>query len=236
MRSPHRLPPLLVLVSVLICGAALGAGPVKATGRDRNKVALIPFKCERGTLPELCDVLGESVGLTLGKAPGLSVSTPADLEVLMGAQTLADLSDCDGEACFVGSEMLRIDAAWLLAGRVTRVGEQARIVLRLVDLERGAVIDRDEVSSATDEEEMDAAVRLIASRMLARRGLLTLEPASGALAGALLDGEAPEPPGVALYVGVGAAAIGGAAVVAAGGLGLASLLSLNQTATAAAAG
>lgn len=215
----------LPLALGLLLTAALAAGPARADDeadakRKRNKVALIPMKCERDIEPELCSVLAESMAMSVSKAPGLEVVTPADLEVLMGAQALAELSSCGGEACFVGAEMLRIDAAWLLAGRITRVGQRARLVLRLVDLERGAIIDREEATPTLDETEMDTSIRRLAVRLMARRGLLSLEQVEGQpLAGVVTQPLEEEGPGAVFYVGVGTSAVGGLALLGAGALG-----------------
>lgn len=236
MRHLVSLSPALLALSALLLAPMALARDEDRPARKRNKVALIPVKCERDIEPELCGVLAESMALAVAKAPGLEVVTPADLEVVMGAQALAELSSCGSDTCFVGGEMLRIDAAWLLAGRITRVGSKARMVLRLVDLERGTVIDREEATPTLDEAEMDTAVRRLAVRLLARRGVLSLEAVEGEPLAGVITEPAEEALHPTFYVGVGTTAVGGATLVGAGALGLVSILGVNATSAAAANG
>lgn len=198
-------------------------------------MALLPLGCERGVSPEICKVLGDSIALSIAKAPGLQAITPGDLEVMMGAHALSELSNCGGDTCFVGDEALRIDAAWLLGGTITRLGENTRVVMRLVDLQRGAVIDRGEVTvAAQDEEALDEGVRRLALRLLARRGLLEL-PEPGERLHSVEVQEAQGPP-LLLYAGAGTAILGVAALGSAGLLGSLAYLEVESARTAAALG
>lgn len=203
-------------------------------GRDPRKVALLPLDCERGIEGEICAVLGDSVALAISESTGLEPITPGDLEVMMGAQALSELSSCGGDACFVGDESLRIDAAWLLGGTVTRLGDKTRVVMRLVDLQRGAIIERGEVTvEEGDEEGLDTAVRRLTVGVLAKRGLFAPTPEGDRLSAVEV---AEEEPPYLLYAGGGTAALGIVALGAAGVLGSLAYLDVQSAETAAALG
>lgn len=226
-----------ILLSLLIASLAAPAGAqVTAgdTGRDPRKVALLPLDCERGTEPALCKVLGDSVALAISQSTGLEPITPGDLEVMMGAQALSELSTCGGGQCFVGDESLRIDAAWLLGGTVTRLGDNTRVVMRLVDLGRGAIIERGEVSAEEgDEAGLDTAVRRLTLGLLAKRGLFAPEVEGDRLSAVSV---VEEDPPYLLYAGGGTAALGVIALGAAGVLGSLAYLDVQSAETAAALG
>lgn len=216
----------------LVLAASFAAAPASAgEGRDRSKVALLPLKCHRDVPGEICQLLADSIALALADAPGIEPITPGDLEVLVGAHALSQLSSCGGETCFIGDEVMRINAAWLIGGDITSLGKKNRTVLRLVDLERGAVLDRGEVTTEPDEAEMDRAVRLLALKLLARRGLLDLEASAGTSLSAMQDEPEP-PPSPLLWAGLGTVGVGAVALVGAGALGSLALLSLEDARTA----
>lgn len=225
--------PFLLLA---LCAAAPAAaqGPGGPSKRDPRKVALLPLDCERGIEAEICTVLGDSVALAISESAGLEPITPGDLEVMMGAQALSELSSCGGDTCFVGDESLRIDAAWLLGGTVTRLGENTRVVMRLVDLQRGAIIERGEVSAEEgDEVGLDTAVRRLTLGLLHKRGLFA-PAAEGARLNAV---EVPEEkPPYLLYAGGGIAALGVVALGAAGVLGSLAYVDVLNAQVAAATG
>lgn len=224
--------PLSLLLAGSTANAQENADPEAA--RDRGKIALLPMTCERGVPAEICKVLGDSIALSIAKAPGLEPVTPGDLEMMMGAQALSQLSSCGGDACFVGDEALRIDAAWLLGGTITRLGDNTRAVMRLVDLQRGAVIDRGEVTvAALDEEALDRAVRRLSLKMLSRRGLLTMPDDEQRLNALAME---EEPPPLLLYAGVATAALGVVGLASAGALGGLAYIDVESARAAAALG
>ncbi len=230
----HRLPPALFSISTLVVlslfTSSVYAVAATPSARDPGKVALLPLACERGVEPEICEVLGDSIALAIAKASGLQAITPGDLELMMGAHALSELSNCGGDTCFVGDEALRIDAAWLIGGTITRLGDNTRVVMRLVDLGRGAIIDRGEVTvGARDEEALDEGVRELSLRLLSRRGVIAL-PDTTTRQNAVVVQE--EPP-VLLYAGAGTTALGVIVLGSAGLLGSLAYLDVESARTAA---
>jgi hypothetical protein len=162
--------PMLVAAALAVLLPA--AEPAYRVGSATNRVAVLPVRCERDLDPSLCAALGESVSLELARDPKIEVVNPNDIDVLLGAQTVADLSTCEKDDCFAHQDFTRIDAAYLLSLAVGRIGDEARLVVRVVDLKRGAVIDRDEATApAGDEHRIEKAARELSLGVLVRRGL-----------------------------------------------------------------
>lgn len=205
------------LLALAVTPPALADKSSSASERDLGKVALLPLHCERGIAEDLCAVLGDSVAIAIAESAGLEPISPGDLEVMMGAQTLAELSSCGDGQCFVGDESLRIDAAWLLGGTVTRLGNNTRVVMRLVDLARGAIVERGEVSAPMgDEQKLDTGVRRLTFDLLLKRGLV--KPAAEGQMNAAVVVE--EDPPYLLYAGGVTAGLGLVALAGAGVFGV----------------
>lgn len=207
------------LVATMSLPAAAGAAPAYRVGSATNRVAILPVRCERDLDPSLCGALGESIAIEMGRDPKIEVVNPRDIDVLLGAQTVADLSTCDKDDCFARQDFTRIDAAYLVALQVNRIGDEARLVVRVVDLKRGAVIDRDDAGApAKDERAIERAARDVVMSVLVRRGLA--RPA----------GDGVEDAGVTglFWAGVTSSVVGVAAV---GGGGLVGLDVFTKTAT-----
>ena len=170
---------LVVAVALLAVSAsgqsdrpATGSEPAYRMGSATNRVAILPVRCERDIDPSLCAALGESIAVEVGHDPKIDVVNPRDIDVLLGAQTVADLSTCDKDDCFSRQDFTRIDASYLLALAVNRIGDEARLVVRVVDLKRGAVIDRDEAAAPRgDERAIERSARALVMSVLVRRGL-----------------------------------------------------------------
>lgn len=163
---------MLTALLVVTALAVPAAEPAYRVGSATNRVAILPVRCERDLDPSLCAALGESVAIEIGRDPRIDVVNPRDIDVLLGAQTVADLSTCEKDDCFARQDFTRIDAAYLLALAVGRIGDEARLVVRVVDLKRGAVIDRDEAAApAKDERQIERAARELTLGVLVRRGL-----------------------------------------------------------------
>ncbi len=163
---------MLVVVAAVLAVAAQAPQPAYRVGSATNRVAILPVRCERDLDPSLCAALGESVAVEVAHDPRLDVVSPRDIDVLLGAQTVADLSSCERDDCFARQDFTRIDASYLLALAVGRIGDEARLVIRVVDLKRGAVIDRDQGSApAHDERAIERASRALVMGVLVRRGL-----------------------------------------------------------------
>ncbi|MCC7070970.1 MAG: hypothetical protein IT383_06600 [Deltaproteobacteria bacterium] len=193
------------------------AEPAYRLGSATNRLALLPVQCERDLEPALCRAVGESLAVDIAREPRLEVVTPQDLDVLLGAQAIAELSSCDKDDCYSGHDFTRIDAAYLVALGINRIGHEARLVARIVDLKRGAVIDRDNAAApATDERAIERAARALVMGLLVRRGLARAP-----------DDDAEER-GVSPVFWAGAIT-GGAGVIAAAGAGALGVNVLLQT-------
>lgn len=212
----------MLLAAVLVATTSLPAAnprpePAYRVGSATNRVALLPVRCERDLDPSLCGALGESVAIEMGRDPKIEVVNPRDIDVLLGAQTVADLSTCEKDDCFARQDFTRIDAAYLVALQVGRIGSEARLVVRVVDLKRGAVIDRDSASApAKDEGAIERAARDVTMSVLVRRGL--------ARPTALAEDEGGV--GGLFWAGVTSSIVG---VVAVGGGGLVGFDALSKT-------
>jgi hypothetical protein len=202
---------MLLVAAVALTLGLPAAEPAYRLGSATNRVAILPVRCERDLDPSLCMALGESVAIEMGRDPRIEVVNPRDIDVLLGAQTVADLSTCDRDDCFSRQDFTRIDAAYLLALQVSRIGDEARLVVRVVDLKRGTVIDREDAAApAKDERAIERAARDLAMSVLVRRGLAR-PPATAEDAGGV---------GGLFWAGVTSSIVGAAAVTGGGLVGL----------------
>ncbi len=184
--------------------------PAYRVGSGTIRVALMPVRCARDMPAELCGAIDASLGVELGRDPRLDILAPHDLEVLVGAQQLAAMQSCETDNCFDMSKFDQVGSAYLVAVVVGRIGSDALITARIVDMRRGTVLDRDDARvSRSNERNIDQATRDLVQTMLARRGIGTPlllhedEGSSGLfVAGAVLAG------------------VGGAALLGGGGLGV----------------
>lgn len=166
---------VLLALSVL-SSAARADDPQQAyrLSSGATRVAMLPVACGRDMPKELCAALDESLGVELGKDPRLEVVTPRDMEVMMGAQQLMELQACDGDGCFQADALAQTQAAYLVAVVIGRIGRDALITARVVDLRRGTVLDRDDVRVLhQNESDIDEATRALVQNILVRRGLAT---------------------------------------------------------------
>jgi hypothetical protein len=184
--------------------------PAWRVGTGTIRVALLPVRCTRDMAKELCSALDQSLGVELARDPRLDVVSPHDLEVLVGAQELSALQSCDGDNCFDSGAFQQIGAAYTVAVVVGRIGNDALVTARLVDMRRGTVLDRDDARvTRANEDAIDQATRDLVQALLARRGIgtplaMTTEergPSGLFIAGALISG------------------LGGAGVIGGGALG-----------------
>jgi hypothetical protein len=199
------------LVVLALASPHLGTvEPAYRVGSATNRVALLPVRCERDLDPSLCAALSESVAVEVARDPRLEVVNPRDIDVLLGAQTVADLSSCERDDCFARQDFTRVDASYLISLAVGRIGDEARLVVRIVDLKRGAVIDRDEgAAPARDERAIEQASKSLVMGVLVRRGL------------ARPPADVDEDKGLSpvFWVGLGTAVVGVGAAGAGGFLG-----------------
>jgi hypothetical protein len=208
---------MILTALVVLTSWAAAAEPAYRLGSATNRVAILPVRCERDLDPSLCAALGESVAIAMGRDPKIEVINPRDIDVLLGAQTVADLSTCEKDDCFARQDFGRIDAAYLVALQVGRIGDEARLVVRVVDLKRGAVIDRDSADAPSkDERAIENAARDLTMSVLVRRGLA--RPAAVAEDGGAVGG--------LFWAGVTSSIVG---VVAVGGGGLVGFNALDKT-------
>jgi hypothetical protein len=230
---PARYKTAVLAVVIALTSSVLGADgvdhaePAYRVGTATNRVAILPVRCERDLDPALCAALGESIAVEIGKEPRLDVVNPRDIDVLLGAQTVADLSTCEHDDCFAHADFTRIDASYLLALAVNRIGDDAKLVVRVVDLKRGAVIDRDEASAPRhDERQIEKAAKSLVMTVLVRRGLA--RPPD--------DVREDHPLGAAFWVGTAAGVVGLAAAGGGAYLGIQAFTATGAVNDAAAAG
>jgi hypothetical protein len=142
-----------VLFSFILAVAA-------STAPVANGIALLPVRCERDFDPALCRTLGDSVALELSHKIDAHVVTPEDLQVLFGAQGVQELSSCEGADCFRRQDLLRVDARYIVSLSAGRIGDEARLLVRLVDLSDGAIVEREEARRRfSDEKGIEASAR-----------------------------------------------------------------------------
>jgi hypothetical protein len=200
----------LVLCVLLASTVAHAEGQQFRLASGATRLAMLPVKCARDMAPELCAALDESLSVELGRDPRLDVVAPHDLEVMMGAQQLVALQDCDGDACFNQPALQQAQAKYLVAVVIGRIGNDALITARIVDLQRETVLDRDDIRvSRHSEADIDEATRTLVQSILVRRGLATPMAAPAVARGAP----------VAFWTGVGLTGLGVAGLAAAAGLG-----------------
>jgi len=201
--------------------------PAYRIGTGTIRVAVLPVRCARDMSKELCSALDQSLGVELARDPRLDIVSPHDLEVLVGAQELSALQSCDGDGCFESGSFQQIGAAYTVAVVVGRIGGDALVTARLVDMRRGTVLDRDDARvTRANEDAIDRAARELIQSLLARRGIGTPiaadieERGSNGLfiAGAVITGL-----GSASLLGAGA--VGSLAALEAGALDKASAVS-----------
>lgn len=211
---------LTVLMSMLTSTAAFtqqegvaAPQPAYRVGTTSPRVALLPVRCSRDMDRSLCSVLDETLGVHLSRDPRLDVIGPRDLEALMGGQQLLALASCEGDACFGSNvnSVASIQASYMLSVAVGRLGTDALITARLVDLSRGIIIDRDDARvSRGSENAIDQATRELVETVLIRRGLGTPRVAG-------VDDDEGSP--AVFWGGVVLTGISGVALATAGGLG-----------------
>ncbi len=215
----------MVLCLMLASTVARAEGQQLRLASGATRLAMLPVKCARDMAPELCAALDESLSVELGRDPRLDVVAPHDLEVMMGAQQLVALQDCDGDSCFNEPALQQAQAKYLVAVVIGRIGNDALITARIVDLQRETVLDRDDIRvSRHSEADIDEATRTLVQSLLVRRGLAT--PLAAAT-------EARGTP-VVFWTGVGLAGMGVAGLALAGGLGLSATVAvagLNNSTT-----
>jgi len=176
------------------------------------RIALLPVKCARDMDSALCAAIDESLAVDLARETRLDILAPRDLEVLLGAQQLVELSNCDGDACFDASSFTQVEANYMMSTSIGRIGGDAMITIRLVDLKRGVVIDRDDARAwRSSEAGIDEATRALAHTILVRRGLASMPVTEEA------DEEGGSP--LVFWGGAGVTGLGVVGVGAAGVLG-----------------
>ena len=209
----------LVLLSCAVADHAVAADsqPAYRLSSGSIRVALLPVRCGRDMPVELCSTLDESLGVELSRDPRLDVLSSRDLEVLMGAQQLQALQSCEGESCFDASSFQQVEAAYLVAVTIGRIGHDALITARLVDMKRGTVLDRDDARVAKGSEDgIDQATREVVQALLVRRGIGTTLTVDN-------DSDKHGSPGV-FFAGATFTTLGAVGIVGGGALGAMALL------------
>ncbi len=201
--------PFLAVVAFASSAQAEDRLPAYRVGSGTIRVALMPVRCARDMPAELCGAIDASLGVELGRDPRLDILAPHDLEILVGAQQLSAMQSCEDDSCFDMTKFDQVGSAYLVAVVVGRIGSDALITARIVDMRRGTVLDRDDARvSRNNEGNIDLATRELVQTMLARRGIGT----------PLLLAEDDGPSGL-FVAGAVLAGVGGAALLGGGGLG-----------------
>ncbi len=209
---------LMTFVPSMLLGSAARAeeaGDVKApayrVGSGVIRVALLPARCTRDHAADLCSAIDESLTVEQSRDPRIDVVAPRDLELLLGAQEVLALQTCDGDDCYEGVQM-QLGGAYLTAVVISRIGDDALITARLIDMQRARVLDRDDARVASgNERKIDEATRALVQGLLVRRGIGT----------ALTVQQGPDDkgsPGI-FYAGAGMTGLGALGLVAGGVLG-----------------
>ncbi len=209
-----------VLVLIFVVAAPLRAQqPAYRLSSGATRIAMLPVSCGRDMPDDLCSALDESIGVELGRDPRLEILTPRDMIVMMGAQQLIELQACDGDDCFQGTSLASTQASFLVAVGIGRIGKDALITARVIDLKRGTVLDRDDIRVAHQNEAgIDEAARTLVQSILVRRGLAT--PLAAA---EVTRGSAP-----IFWTGAALTGIGAAGVVVGGVFGFQALSDAQQ--------
>ncbi len=195
-------------------------GAAYRVGSAAARIALLPIKCARDMDTALCGTIEESLAVDLARDPRIDIVSPRDLEVLLGAQQIVELSSCEGDSCFDANNFTQIEATYLMSVSIGRIGGDAMITVRLVDLKRGVVIDRDDARAwRGSEDAIDEATKVLARTILVRRGVATPPRAT--------EEDRDDGSPVVFWGGAGATGLGAVGLLASGGLGMLALVEAN---------
>ncbi len=150
---------------VLAVLAVLSAMPVKAAPAPKPRVAVLRLASNRVS-PEVVKVLDEMLSTELDRYGVYDVVSASDIDAMVGLERLKDLTGCSDTACT--SEVAgAIGARFVLAGSVSKLGDDIYFNLKLIDTAT-QVVTRREHHVADDERLYPEAVRAVVAGLLGK--------------------------------------------------------------------
>ncbi len=144
---------MLVGLLLVTVGPALG-------DEDRpDRVLVMNLEADRGVDPELAVALQDRV-LWQARRQGLDVSGENEIVRLLDVEAKQELLGCASEdaACLSNAALQAAKADWIVLGRLTRIGHDFDLTLRLIDVTSGRVTRQVEESVAPNETDLAAAM------------------------------------------------------------------------------
>lgn len=129
----------------LCLATALTAAPAR--------VAVMPFQRTQVS-PELTGYAEDRVATELSQR-GLSVTTPTELQAVLGLERQKQLLGCEDNSSCVAEISAALGVEFLLVGRLAKLGKRLEVDLRLVRQKDAAVVAR-EAGGVDDESELGA--------------------------------------------------------------------------------
>jgi TolB-like protein len=178
-------------------------------------------------------VLTESLATEAANASGCTVVTSADVREMLDFEATKVVACVEGASSCLAEIGSALGAERVIGGTVTHLGTQWIISARLMNVSQGTVEVRTEQVAHSPEQQRAAAQN--AARALFHQPVTPLAPSSSSSSSSPSSSSPPitsTGPGTMLWVGVGAAAVGGLALVGGGvvtGLAEGQLADANAT-------
>jgi hypothetical protein len=112
---------------------------------------------------ELGDYATDRLASALG-ASGLRVTTPSDLQVLLGIERQRQLLGCSEDSSCMVELAAALGVEFVVTGRLTRLGRRYELDLRVLRQVDGTVVARDS-GSVDDEQRIGAMIEQSADRL-----------------------------------------------------------------------
>lgn len=148
------------MVRVTLVGLLLFAvGPALGDEDRPDRVLVMNLEADRGVDPELASALQDRV-LWQARQQGLDVTGEKEIVRLLDVEAKQTLLGCTSEdaACLSGAAARAARADWIVLGRLTRIGRNFDLTLRLVDVATNRVTRQVEQSVAPSETDIATAV------------------------------------------------------------------------------
>jgi hypothetical protein len=127
------------------------ASPVAAAPPRERVVALLNLEAQYGVSPEFAASIGDSVSQQVRLSKVFDrVITQKDIEALLGAERVRQMSFCDSEGC-VAELAGAVGADFLIRGSLSRIGSNFLLRLTLLDTRRALTVAS--VERRTDNNE-----------------------------------------------------------------------------------
>jgi len=132
--------------------------PVAKEPKELGKLLVMALRPEAG-LEESSRALDEMILEAIHDLKQYDVLGPEDLNAVLGVEAMKDAMGCDDVACAaeIGGAL---GAPYLVAGQLTKLGEQTVLSLRLMDTQAPAVLER---STARGPANADALASMMAA-------------------------------------------------------------------------